>query len=226
MSRSIRATIHNIMSWHEEGDDDYRSPLANVSRRPRKNKQREVTARDRTLTDDEIKAVWNAASECGMFGALVKMLLLTAQRRDKVATMKWTDINEGVWTIATEAGEKGNAGSLRLPHAALDILAEQPKIAGNPFVFAGRHGKATNAFSQGVEGIRKLLPQNMERWTLHDLRRTARTLMSDAGVRPDIAERVLGHAIPGVGGVYDRSGYFEQKAEALKALANKIESII
>ena len=63
-------------------------------------------------------------------------------------------------------------------------------------------------------------------WTLHDLRRTARSLMSRAGVRPDIAERVLGHAIKGVEGVYDRHSYREEKAHALKALANLIENIL
>ena len=63
-------------------------------------------------------------------------------------------------------------------------------------------------------------------WTVHDLRRTARSLMSRAGVRPDIAERVLGHAIKGVEGVYDRHSYREEKAHALKALAGLIENIL
>ena len=63
-------------------------------------------------------------------------------------------------------------------------------------------------------------------WTVHDLRRTARSLMSRAGVRPDIAERVLGHAIKGVEGVYDRHSYREEKAHALKALAALIEKIV
>ena len=63
-------------------------------------------------------------------------------------------------------------------------------------------------------------------WRIHDLRRTARSLMARADVRPDIAERVLGHAIPGVEGVYDRHQYSEQKADALKRLAALIETII
>jgi integrase len=83
-----------------------------------------------------------------------------------------------------------------------------------------------NAFSQGKDEISKLLQPPIPRWTLHDLRRTARTLMGDAGVRPDIAERVLGHAIPGVGGVYDRSEYLTQKSEALEMLARHIDSIV
>ena len=63
-------------------------------------------------------------------------------------------------------------------------------------------------------------------WTLHDLRRTARTLMSRAGVRPDIAERVLGHVISGVEGIYDRHDFVEQKRDALERLAAAIDRIV
>ena len=66
----------------------------------------------------------------------------------------------------------------------------------------------------------------MRRWTLHDLRRTARSLMSRAGVPRDHAERVLGHAIAGVEGVYDRHAYEDEKAEALDKLARLIEAIV
>ena len=63
-------------------------------------------------------------------------------------------------------------------------------------------------------------------FTIHDLRRTARSLMSRAGVRPDIAERVLGHVQPGVAGIYDRHAYKEEKREALRMLAGLIENIL
>ncbi len=73
-------------------------------------------ARVRILDDDEIRAVWQAASENGTFGAFVRVLLLTAQRRDKVASMKWTDVSvDGVWNIPAEAREKGTANELPLP---------------------------------------------------------------------------------------------------------------
>jgi integrase len=66
----------------------------------------------------------------------------------------------------------------------------------------------------------------MPRWTLHDLRRTARSLMARAGVRPDVAERVMGHVIVGVEGVYDRHSYRDEKADALQRLAALIDSIV
>ena len=68
--------------------------------------------------------------------------------------------------------------------------------------------------------------EGVQPWVLHDLRRTARSLMSRAGVRPDISERVLGHVIKGVEGIYDRHAYTEEKAHALKALAGLIEKIV
>ena len=71
------------------------------------------TERKRILSDDEIRAVWNAAT--GSYGRLVRFLLLTAQRREKVASMQWSDLAGNVWTIRTEEREKGNAGELVLP---------------------------------------------------------------------------------------------------------------
>ena len=126
----------------------------------------------------------------------------------------------------TVADSAGTAGIIRLPKQAITILERLDRVADNPFVFAGRGGKAMNAYSQGKDELSKLLQPSMPRWTLHDLRRTARTLMGDAGGRPDIAERVLDHAIPGVGGVYDRSEYFTQKSDALEMLARHIVSIV
>ena len=74
--------------------------------------------------------------------------------------------------------------------------------------------------------LAKLTPAELERWTIHDLRRTARTLMSRAGVNADIAERCLGHVIAGVRGIYDRHRFEEEKRSAFEALAAQIERIV
>jgi integrase len=150
--------------------------------------------------------------------------LLTGQRREKVATMRWADVVDGVWTIATAEREKGNAGSLALPAQALEIIEAQARIGENPYVFAGR-GNGCYDISQSKRPFDAKLPK-MPHWTLHDLRRTARSLMARAGVRPDIAERVMGHAIAGVEGVYDRHSYREEKADALRSLAALIDGIV
>jgi integrase len=216
---AVLATLRSIMGWYQSRDENYQSPIVKGMRRS------SPASRARILSDDEIRAVWSAADESGAFGALVKVLLLTAQRKAKVTHIRWDDISGGCWTIRMQRREKGSAGSLELPRLALDVLAAQPRIKGNPFVFPGRDGTAFNAFSLRKGELDEKLP-GMPHWTLHDLRRTARSLMSRGGVRPDIAERVLGHAIPGVEGIYDRHHYSAEKAHALSTLARLIQDIV
>jgi len=140
--------------------------------------------------------------------------------------MKRTDIrDDGVWSIPKGDRAKGNGGDLALPQVALDLIEAQPHIAGNPYVFAGRGRSAFNSWAQRKDELDEKL--NFEKpWVVHDLRRTARSLMSRAGVSSEIAERVLGHAIAGVEGVYNRHQYFDEKAKALAKLATLIQTII
>jgi integrase len=232
----VLAVLRSVMNWFATRDENYVSPIVKGMRRD----QRPVSerARDRILDDDEIRAVWKACAENGTYGALVRVLLLTAQRLDKVVKMRRDDISQvGVWTIRSEAREKGNAGEIKLPQIALDIIAEQPIIDNNPHVFPGsargrRHKSADrsgppafNSFSQRKAELDEKLAA-MPHWTLHDLRRTARSLMARAGVADNIAERVLGHAITGVQGVYNRHAYFDEKADALQRLATLVEMIL
>ena len=136
-------------------------------------------------------------------------------------------LDDGVWTIATDAREKGNAGMLELPDLALAAIKDLPGIKDNPHVFVAMVGNGSfNSFSQRKEELDEMLPKDIPNWRLHDLRRTARSLMSRAGVRPEVSERVMGHAIAGVEGVYDRHSYFDEKADALNRLAGLIEQII
>jgi integrase len=210
-----------ICNWYAARHENYGSPIVRGMRRSNPKER----ARDRILSDDEIRAVWKRAADNGTFGGFIRMLLLTGQRKTKVATMRWEDIKDGVWTIPSEKREKGNAIELRLPKAALEIIRAQPRFAGNPYVFAGQDNSPMIGFSRRKERFERKLPP-MPQWQLHDLRRTARSLMSRAGVLPHIAEQVLGHAITGVGGIYDRHRYEEEKAHALKALAGLIEKIV
>jgi integrase len=223
---AVLATIRGITNWYagRSDDEDYVSPIVKGMRRD----QRKASdrARSRILTDDEIRQVWTAADPSGVFGAIIKLLLLTAQRREKVVTMKWSDIEGGVWTIATETREKGNAGKLVLPPMARDIIAAQSQIDDNPYVFAGSlRGRRFNSWSKRKHELDARLGK-MPQWTLHDLRRSARSLLARAGVADNIAERVLGHAIAGVQGVYNRHNYIEEKADALARLAALIAQII
>jgi integrase len=210
----VLAILHSIASWVQSRDDSYTPPFARGMKRVSK-KQRE---RSRALNDDELRRVWEAAGKIERIGPLARLLLLTAQRREKLLTLRWDDIDaKGVWTIRTEEREKGNAGALQLPKIALDIIQAQPRFVGNPYVFAGRGSRPWLVASKLKHQLD--VQSGVTGWRLHDLRRTARSLMSRAGVLSEHGERVLGHAIGGVEGIYDRHSYDAEKADALRKLA-------
>jgi integrase len=150
---------------------------------------------------------------------MVRFLLLSAARRNEAAEMTWAELDGAEWTLPAERN-KTKVDLLRpLSGAAMAILAEQKLAqAGGPFVFRkGSLSDLKRAFDWacGVSG-----------WTFHDLRRTARSLMSRAGIPSDHAERCLGHVIGGVRGVHDRHEYLEEKRRAFEALASQVDRIV
>jgi integrase len=203
--------VFSAMSrWYAKRSDSYAPPLA-----PGMAGLYHNEAKSRILTDVELRAVWLAAEkQNNNFSTLVLLLLLTTQRVAKVAALKWDEIKDGVWSIPVEKREKGTGGELVLPETALAAINSRPRMGLNPYVLSARDGHFV-AFSRG----KRLFDEacGVTDWTLHDLRRTARSLMSRAGVAPHIAERVLGHTIRGVEGIYDRHDYKDHKAQALDA---------
>jgi len=210
------STLRRIFNWQEKRDENFTSPLARGMRRQNPKEQE----RKRILTDDEIRALWDATSSGTSYARMVRFALLTGQRREKVATMDWSDVDGNAWSIRTEKREKGNAGELILPDTALEVLGERCE----GLVFPGRGGKKISGWSKHKAMLDKRA--KIENWVFHDLRRTARSLMSRAGVRPDISERVLGHTLEGVERVYDRHDFVSEKGDALEKLAGLIGLIL
>jgi integrase len=218
----VLAIVRGIANWYAARHDDYVTPIVRGMRRTNPRARQRV----RVLDDNETRAVWKAAESNGRFGAIIRLALLTAQRREKLASMRWNHVStDGTWAVPADAREKGTGGELMLPAAALEIIRAQPRLENNPYVFAGRGNTHFRGYSKSKRAFDAKLPP-MEGWTLHDLRRTARSLMPRAGVRPDVAERVMGHAIQGVEGVYDKHSYRDEKADALQRLAVLIDGII
>jgi len=225
----VLAIVRGIMNWYMSRVDEYVSPIARGMRRTDPTKRK----RTRILDDEELRLVWKQAEANGTFGAIIRFALLTAQRRAKYSAIRWADVDvDGTWHIPAEDREKGTPGALVLPEAALAIIRAQARVEGNPYVFAGRGSDGYFCgWSPSKRNFDKKLAEandgtTLKNWTLHDLRRTARSLMSRAGVRPDISERVMGHVIPGVEGVYDQHTYTDEKADALKRLAALVETIL
>jgi Phage integrase family len=195
MATQTLAIVRKIMNWHATRSDDYSSPVVRGMARTQRSEQ----ARDRTLSDDEIRKVW--AADNGVFSRYVRFLLLTAARRNEVSDMTWAEIDGGDWTLPA-ARNKTKVDLVRpLSRQAQAILDSLPKAG--PFVFTTNGATPISNFSNFKRQLDKA--SGTKGWTLHDLRRTARSLMSRAGVPSDHAERCLGHVIGGIRGTYDQT---------------------
>jgi len=215
----VRSYLSSIGNWYGERSDDYVNPFLRHKRRVPKG----AGKRARILNDDELRRLWAACENADSFGRFTQLLLLTAQRRGAVARMRWRDLDGDVWHMPREPREKGNGGDLKLPRLALEIIHAQPKLAGDERVF-WMFRNETSSLAEPKSRLDKNC--GLTGWVLHDARRTARSLMSRAGVPSEHAERVLGHVIPGIEQIYDRHQYFEEKAAALAKLAQLIERIV
>ena len=182
--------------------------------------------RARILTEDEIKAVLGACRDDD-FGRIVRLLLLTGQRRDEVAGMAWAEIDlvGAVWKLPAERVKNGLPHDVPLSGAALGLLTEAPRLEGRTLVFGQGEGgfqgfsraKAAHDKRSGVTG-----------WRLHDLRRTAATGMNEIGVLPHVVEAVLNHISShraGVAGIYNRAIYATEKRIALDMWAAYLSAI-
>jgi integrase len=216
MADRTLAYIRKVMNWHASRSDEFRSPIVRGMARTSAKER----ARARILSDDELRAVWKAGAE--PFGALIKFLLLTGARRAEAAKLTWDEIRDGIWLLPAARNKVKQDFARPLSEAADKLLGDVPRIGRYVFTYDGK--KPMGSFSKlkarlddacGVTG-----------WTLHDLRRTARSLLSRASVAPDIAEICLGHVLTGVRGTYDRHEYHEEKKRAFEALASQIARVV
>jgi integrase len=187
-----------------------------------------------------IRDLWKALDtadglpEC--YAPFLKLLLYTGVRRCEASNISAAEIkNENgrgyVWTIPAARYKSKHDHVVPLTKQAMALIEDGTA----PFIFSTGDGSvafcgfsaAKRALDAEIARIRKRDGRPpIERWTTHDLRRTARSLMSFAKVDADHAERVLGHAIPGVRGIYDRFEYFDEKRDALMRLAATVDSIV
>jgi integrase len=178
-------------------------------------------ARDRVLDDVEIARVWHAASSIGYpFGTISQLLLLTAQRRNEVTSMRWKDLDfeAALWSIPAGLTKNGATHVVPLVPEVLAILRRVPRI-DNDLLFPSRvgEGRAFSGFSKGKERLATL--SDVAEFTLHDLRRTAATRLASLGVAPHVVERLLNHVtgtLGGVAGVYNRFKYRDEVRAALE----------
>jgi len=219
MADHTLAYVRKVMNWHASRSDEFRSPIVRGMART-SGKER---ARARILTDDELRAVWKAAeATAGPFGAFIKFLLLTGARRHEASNATWDELKGGVWLLPAARNKVKQDLARPLSSAAQNLVGGLPKIGRYVFTFGGV--KPLSGFAKPK--ARLDAASGAKGWILHDLRRTARSLLSRAGIPPDVAEMCLGHVLTGVLGTYDRHAYHEEKKHAFEALAAQIARIV
>jgi integrase len=197
-------------------------------------------SRDRILTDDELRMVWNAAEGDGWpFGPLVKLLVLTGQRLAEVGGMRWDEINleNRLWTLPAKRVKNNELHEVPLSDAAVAIISALPRIKTTKgFVFTTRRDAAVSGFSRAKDrldaAILAAIPKDAkapEHWTFHDLRRTMASGMAPLGIQLHIVEKILNHSsgsFRGIVGVYQRYDFYNEKRIALAAWASHVESVV
>ena len=222
-AHAVLSLLRRIFHWHELRTDRFRSPI--ISGMGRISEQER--ARSRVLDDDELRAVWNTtANPLDPFRMLVRFLLLTAARRSEAAGMRWSEVDadDHIWTLPASRSKTKTEIVRPLSKAALALIEQMPQIGSCEYIFSGNGVAAFSNFSRPKAALD--VASGVSGYRLHDLRRTARSLLSRAGITADIAERCLGHAIGGVRGVYDRHRYVSEMQRAFEALSAEIERIV
>lgn len=235
-ARNLFAAIRPFFKWYVSRDDDMvASPVAALAT-PRAPK-----ARDRILTDAEVIAFWKATVEIGtlvgdhplstpspIFTPFYQLLLLTAQRREEVAGMRWSelDLEEATWTLPKERTKNGKMHTVHLSAQALAITQALPRISDYVLTTTGNSG--VSGYSKAKQRLDGLM-QPKTPWVVHDLRRTAASGMAKLGFQPHIIERVLNHvsgAQGGLVGVYQRYEYLDERKRAIEAWGSYVEALV
>jgi len=255
VARATRIQLSAFFNWYvaERADDRFRSPVV------RNKTWAQGEGRERVLSHDEIRALWKATAKVPVvYGAVVRMALLTMQRFHKVSRMLNADLKEkvrveghtdesGQWTPTFEVADVWdptrdddpfNKAPSMVPLSSLarKTLDELPEIDGeNPqgFVFTLKGEGSLQGWSKFKKNLDDLMKEELKAkgiefkpWQHRDLRRTARTIMSRAGVASDIAEHAMGHKPPKIQRTYDRHEYLLEKQHAFKRLADHIDMIV
>jgi integrase len=235
MANRALAYLRPLFGWAVNEGRIAASPVSGM-----KSPTRE-TARDRVLSDDEVRWLWRAASDAGdnWVGAFTKLLLLTGQRRAEVGAMSWAelDLAKAVWRLPAERTKNGRAHEIQLSTAASAVLDAVPRIG--PFVFTVSGSAPATGFYRAKNKIdgavlaakRAELGAGCETippWSFHDLRRTCATGMAGLGVAPHVVDKVLNHttgAIRGVAAVYNKFQYVDERRAALEAWGRHVTAL-
>jgi len=189
-------------------------------------KAEESNGRERTLTRAELTAVLTALGP-DQFSEIVRLLVLSGQRREEIGGLRWSevDFDRGLIVLGPDRTKNRRQHELPMSTQVRAVLERQPR-RDREFVF----GLGEGGFSGWSDGKANLDAKAKLKadWRLHDLRRTAATMMAEAGVFPHIIEAILNHVSghrAGVAGIYNRARYTDEMRTALQRWADYVDSL-
>ena len=216
----VLAVVRKMFAWAVERDIIPASPVQKI-KAPGKE-----TERERVLTDEELVRVWRAAEAMsGAAGGFVRLLILSGQRRDEVANMRWQDLDleKGLWTLPREATKGNRSHEVPLAPSAVEILGSLPRFGD--FVFTTTGDRPISGYSK-IKARADKLAGIEEDWRFHDLRRTAGTGMARLRIPVSTISRVLNHKEGGVTKIYNRYSYLDEKRHALDTWAAHVSGLL
>jgi integrase len=178
------------------------------------------------LTGDELRELWRGLGD-DRFSEIVRLLLLTGQRRNEIGHLQWSEIDfaRKLIVLPPERTKNGRQHEVPLTHQALAVVERQPRRNSPGFLFSDKQG--FNDWDGGKQQLDRRV--GIAPWTLHDLRRTCATQMAELGVQPHIIEAVLNHVSGhkgGVAGIYNRAKYADDMRSALQRWADHLDRIV
>jgi integrase len=225
----VRTTLSGLFSWAMTEGLVESNPVVGTRRH-------EEAERDRVLGDDELRAIWSSLSD-DHYGAIVKLLALTGQRKGEIAGLQWSEIKDGVIELPGERTKNHRPHTVPLSEPASAILVAQPKRTDNDgrprdliFGFGDGPFSGWSGCKEALDArITEAAGRPLDDWVLHDLRRTVATRMADLGVQPHVIEALLNHVSghkAGVAGIYNRSTYERETTAALGLWGEHLMAIV
>jgi integrase len=188
--------------------------------------------RTRVLDDGELRALWSASGRIGYpFGPLVRLLMLTGQRKSEVSDARWREFEGKLWTIPVARMKAKASHVVPLTDDALAVLQDLPRFTREDYLFSTTRGAtAIDGFSKAKARFDSVVSAELGRtvtpYVLHDIRRTVRTRLSALPISDKVAELVIGHTQQGLHKIYDQHAYLDEKRHALELWAAKLRDII
>lgn len=230
----VRAYLGKFFSWCVERDVIDQSPMIGIKAPVLE------TARDRVLSDDEVRWFWEACEALGQpWGPLGQMLLLTGQRLGEVAAMTEAEIEGNVWHLPAARVKNRRAHVVPLSCRVRAVLDGIERIDGAAYIHTTTGDTPVSGFAKGRDHIAAKMqeiaqrergaPVEIPHWTFHDLRRTAATGMARLGIPVRVTEAVLNHVsgtAAGIVSVYQRHDFAAEKAQALEAWSRFVADLV